>query len=380
MKGEAAAMADYKVFTRREMILGTASIIVGSRFLHSQESPKATDPKYSVDVEVVNVFVTVRDKKGAIVKDLAKEDFAISEDSRPQTIQYFSRESDLPLTIGLLVDTTPSESNMLDEERSASRIFLNNMLRPEKDNAFLIQYSNEIELLQDVTSSREKLEKALNLLERHSFERNNRGRGRSMPQRPSGRRSESNPYATVLADAVYLASDEVMGLQEGRKALIVLGDGDHVGDRMEDAITAAQKADTLIYAIRIYDKEFEQGSGGRSGPGEPGRFPTGGPGGRIPGGGGGGPFPGGGRPRSEDGKENLRTLSRKTGGAYFEVTKKETLEKIYGQIEEELRSQYNLGYTPAADAHSGYRKIEVDVKKKDMIVHSRDGYYSKAKR
>jgi VWFA-related protein len=375
-KGESAAMADNKIISRREMLLGTASIVVGARCLHSQESPQAASPKFSVDVEVVNAFVTVRDKKGAIVKDLMREDFTLSEDGRSQTIQYFSRESNLPLTIGLVVDTTPSESNMLEEERSASRIFLNSMLRPEKDTAFLIQYSNEIELLQDVTSSREKLEKALNLLERHSLERNNRGRGRSMPQRPSSRRSENNPYATVLADAVYLASDEIMELQEGRKALIILGDGDHVGDRMEEAITAAQKSDTMIYAIRIYDKDFESGGGG---PGGPGRFPpAGGPGGKIPGGGGGGPFPGGGRERS-DGKENLQTLSRRTGGAYFEVSKKETLEKIYSQIEEELRSQYSLGYTPEANARSGYRRIEVGIKRKDMIVHGRDGYYPKTK-
>jgi VWFA-related protein len=373
-------MTDYRVFTRREILLGAASIVVGTRFLHSQDSPQAVRPKFSVDVEVVNVFVTVRDKKGAIVKDLTREEFTLSEDGRPQAIQYFSRESDLPLTIGLVVDTTPSESNMLEEERSASRVFLNNMLRPEKDTAFLIQYGNEIELLQDVTSSREKLEKALNLLQRHSLERNNRGRGRSMPQQPTGRRRESDPYATVLADAVFLASGEIMGLQEGRKALIILGDGDHVGDRMEEAITAAQKADTLIYAIRIYDKDFGAGGRGSGRPGEPGRFPPGGgPGGRIPGGGGGGgPFPGGGRERS-DGKENLQTLSRRTGGAYFEVSKKETLEKIYSQIEEELRSQYSLGYTPEANARDGYRRIEVGIKRKDTIVHGRDGYYPKTK-
>jgi VWFA-related protein len=369
-EGGSTAMFDKKVITRREMLLGAASIVAGSRFLHSQENPQGASPKFSVDVEAVNVFVTVRDKKGAIVKDLTRQDFSLSEDGRPQAIQYFSRESDLPLTVGLVVDTTPSESNMLEEERSASRGFLNNMLRPDKDTAFLIQYSNEIELLQDVTSSREKLEKALNLLERHQLERNNRGgRGRPMPQRPSGRRSENNPYATVLADAVYLASDEIMELQEGRKALIIVGDGDHVGDRMEDAITAAQKADTLIYAIRIYDREFEQGGGGRGERGGIGRRPPMG-----------GPFPGGGAPRNADGKKNLEMLSSRTGGAYFEVSKKETLEKIYSQIEEELRSQYNLGYTPDPNAHSGYRRIEVGVKGKDLIVHGRDGYYPKTKR
>jgi VWFA-related protein len=339
--------------------------------LRAQESSHVKKPLFSVDVKVVNVFVTVRDKKGNIVRDLTMEDFTLSEDGRPQTIRYFSRESDLPLTIGLIVDTTPSESNMLDVERTTSRAFLSKMLRSEKDKAFLIQYSSEVELLQDLTSSRKKLDAALNRLEPHGFEdrgggNNGGGRGGAGPSRGPSQ------YATVLADAVYLASDEIMKSQEGRKALIIIGDGDHVGSREEMAITAAQEADTLIYAIRIYDKKFGGSSGG-------GQTMSGIPGigGLGRGGPGGGP-PGGGSDRSYK-KKNLQRLSKLTGGAYFEVTKNETLEQIYGKIEEELRSQYSLGYTPGTNASNGYRKIKIDVQKKGMVVRGREGYYLKSK-
>jgi VWFA-related protein len=130
----------------------------------------------------------------------------------------------------------------------------------------------------------------------------------------------------------------------------------------------------LIYAIRIYDKNFGEPGGGWQ---SPGRFPPmGGPGGRGPRGGPPGGGPGIGRNRS-NGKENLVKLSRESGGAYFEVTKKETLEQIYGRIEEELRSQYSLGYTPDADAQKGYRRINVAVKKEGMTARGREGYYPK---
>lgn len=367
-------MPETKEITRRQLLFSAASMIAGSFVLRAQETPRSPNPTFSAEVEVVNVFVTVRDKKGKIVNDLAKEDFTLSEDGRMQIIRYFSRESDLPLTIGLLVDTTPSESNMLDAERNASRTFLNKMLRPDKDNAFLIQYYSEIELLQDVTSSREKLDRALNQLEQHRMTGGQGGRGGGGRQGGSRQRGGSNPLETVLADAVFLASDEIMELQQGRKALIILGDGDHVGDRMEMALAAAQRADTLIYAIRIYDKNFGEPSGGWQ---SQGRFPPmGGPGGRGPGGGPPGGGPGIGRNRS-NGKENLERLSRESGGAYFEVSKKETLEQIYGKIEEELRSQYNLGYTPDANAQRGYRRISIAVKKEGMVARGREGYYPK---
>jgi VWFA-related protein len=327
---------------------------------------------------VVNVFVTVRDKKGNIVKDLVKDDFILSEEGRVQTIRYFSRDSDLPLTVGLIVDTTPSESNMLDEERRTSLAFLDRMLRPDKDRAFLIQFSDVVELLQDLTSSREKLEAALNLLERHEIGRGGRGGGR-------GQQGGRGSLETALSDAIYLASEEIMKSQQGRKALLILADGDHIGGREEMAIAAAQRADTLIYAIRIWDKSFGGGGGGSVWQ-TLGQIPGlggGGRGGGPPGGGGPGGGPGGGRSGggpSSDGKKNLQRLSSRTGGAYFEVTKRETLEQIYGKIEEELRNQYSLGYTPDPLAQSGYRRIKVAVQKQGMVVQGREGYYAEDKR
>jgi VWFA-related protein len=279
-------------------------------------------PTFSVNVNVVNVFVTVRDKKGGLVKDLSREDFTIKEDGRTQSLQYFARESDLPLTIGLIVDTTPSEANMLEEERKASRIFFDNILRPGIDRAFLIQYSDNIELLQYVTSSRGELDRSLNLLRSHS---------------------SGIPPGTVLADAIYHTCEEIMKRQEGRKALILLGDGGHLGSRIRKAIDAAQMADTLIYGIFIYDMGF-RGVGGI------------------------------GYDRTQD-RLNLRWLSEETGGAYFEVTNKATLGQIYATIEEELRGQYNLGYVPDTMARNGYRKIRVGVQKKGLTVYSRRGYF-----
>lgn len=364
--------------SRRALLVTAASVLATGRVLRSQEPDGAAKPTFSSGVKVVNVFVTVRDKKGKIVKDLLKEDFTLSEDERPQTIGYFSRESDLPLTIGLIVDTTPSESNMLDEERKTSRAFLNQMLRPDKDRAFLIQFNQEVELLQDLTSSREKLEAALNLLESHQS-----GKGNG----PGAQRG-GMPNETILSDAIYLAADEVLKREQGRKALIVMGDGDHIGSREEKAIAAAEQADTLVYAIRIYDRSFGGGGGGGGwggmgripgmgggpGMGGPGGGPgMGGPGGGGPGGG--GPGGAGGPGGSRDGRE-LKRIARRTGGGYFEVSKKETLEQIYAKIEEELRNQYSLGYTPGIEAKDGYRRIKVDTHKKGLLVQGREGYYA----
>jgi len=333
-------MRQQKDLTRREIIMGVASMIPVNLLALPQQGERDERPTLTINVDVVNVFVTVRDKKGRLIKDLSQEDFTIREDGRIQNIQYFAQESDLPLTVGLIVDTTPSETRMLEEEREASRIFLNKILRPDKDSAFLVQYANEVELFQGLTSSRGELERGLDLLRPHS----------------------SMPSQTVLADAICVVSNKIMKTQEGRKALILLGDGGHCGNRREAAITAAQMADTLIYGILIYDKNF----GGMAGSG--GEWsPMGGPGFNGPG------F--GGYDRTED-KENLKTISTQTGGAYFEVTKMATLGLIYETIEEELRSQYNLGYVPDAQARNGYRKIEVGAQKKGFVVRGRRGYFS----
>ncbi len=340
---------------------------------NSADQPLTT---VSVRVKVVNVLATVRDKHGKIANGLTKDDFTLFEDGRPQTIKYFARETDLPLTLGMLVDTSLSQRRVLGEERSASESFLAQILREDQDKAFVIHFDREVELLQDLTASYEKLHSALESLATPQFTRTSNGGGGPGPG--SGRGSGRHGGGTLLYDAVYLASDELMEKQPGRKALIVLSDGVDMGSKesLDVAIESAQRANTIVYSILFKDDEaYGNGGGfGRTGISIPG---MGGPGmGR---GGMGGPGRGGRRYPEEhaDGKKVLERMSTETGGRLFQVSKKEPVEQIYSQIEEELRNQYNLGYTPNRDhaAESGYHKIQVATKKKDLVVQARDGYY-----
>lgn len=345
----------------------------------------------AVDVKVVTLPVTVRDKHGKIVRDLTRDDFTLQEDGRPQTIRYFSQEANLPLTLGLLVDTSRSQTNVLDAERNASRGFLDQMLVQEKDKAFLIHFDREVELLQDLTSSREKLQAALELLKTPS------DRDRSNDPNDSGdSRSGSGSHhggGTQLYDAVFLASNELMKKHQGRKALVILSDGVDRGSKtsLESTIESAQRADTVVYSIYFADSHREDrnegqrrgggiGRGGGGWPGGGGGWPGGG--GGWPGGGGGGRGgPGGGQRHPEqprtDGKKILERISRETGGRFFEVSKKESVGEIYTSIVEELRTQYSMGYTPDKDsAASGYHHVTLAVKRKDLTVQTREGYYA----
>jgi VWFA-related protein len=325
--------------------------------LHAQDQPKI-----SVQVKVVSVLATVRDKHGKIVPDLTKDDFVLEEDARPQTITYFSRETDLPLTLGLLVDTSGSQRRVLEAERNASYSFLDQMMR-EKDLAFLIHFDHEVELLQDLTSSHKKLETALGELDEPSF--SNRGGNPGDPG--GGSRGSYRGGGTLLYDAVYLASNEEMKKQQGRKALIILSDGVDHGSKesLSTAIESAQRADTVVYSILFADEEPFGNRGGFGGFGGMGRH------------GGGMGRDGGGYPQHEhvDGKKILQRISDETGGRLFEVSKKQPIDEIYKQIEEELRNQYSLGYTPAADSGPGYHKIHLTTKQKDQTVQTRQGYY-----
>jgi len=335
--------------------------------LNQNQAAAQAKPDISVDVKLVNLIATVRNKKGEIARNLTKDDFVLEEDGRSQTIQYFVQESNLPLTLGLLVDTSGSQRHVLGDERSASYTFFDHMLREDLDKDFVIHFDHEVELLQDLTNSRSKLEKSLELLE--APERyNNGGYGGG----GRGGRGSNRAAGTLLYDAVYLASNEIMKKQQGRKAEIVLTDGVDHGSKetLESAISSAQRADTLVYSILF---PGEEGSGGyRGGFGGP---RLGGPGG-WPGGGGGGRhrFPQEERP---DGKKVLERLSNETGAHMYEVSKKESIDQIYARIEEELRHEYSIGYTPdRANPGSGYHRIHLTPKNKDLIVQARDGYYS----
>jgi VWFA-related protein len=323
----------------------------------------------AVGVKVVNALATVRDKKGALVSDLTQDDFVIDEDGRTQTIIYFARDTDQPLTLGLLVDTSMNQQRVLPEERDASEAFLNDILRPDKDQAFLIHFDREVEMLQDVTSSRDKLQKALNEMDAPQLQQRDQNQdpypqGGGYP-RGGGRGQGGYGRGATLYDAVYLASQDVIQKQQGRKALIILSDGVDRGSKesIDIAIETAQRADTILYAIYFTDEQEQQRPFGFGG------GPFGGGQGR----------PGGGRryPQEErvDGKKILQRMTKETGGNVFEVSKKQTTAQIYTTISAELRNQYSLGYTPASDSGYGYHKIHLTTKQKDLTVQARDGYY-----
>jgi VWFA-related protein len=353
------------------LLLCTALLLLAAAPLLSQQQ----GPTISVNVKLVTMFATVRDKHGALIRNLTKDNFALQQDGHPQTITYFAPDSDLPLTLGLLVDTSMSQRRVLDQERDASHAFLDHMLREDKDKAFVIHFDHEVELLQDLTSSRQKLEASLDLLGRPQFSQTggSGGSSGSDPDSTSGGSGGggrgSRGYGgggTLLYDAVFLASDELMKKQQGRKALIILTDGVDRGSKetLRDAIETAERADTLVYSILFADHEG-YGNGGGYGGGHMGGGGMGGGGHRR--------YPQESRP---DGKKVLQQLSKETGGRFFEVTKKETIEQIYSEIDEELRNQYALGYTPdKTDAAVGYHKIQLTTKQKDATVQTREGFY-----
>jgi VWFA-related protein len=360
----------------------------------ASQAPASTAPTISVDARLVNIPVVVHDKKGALVQNLTKDNFVLQVDGHPQTIRYFNLDTDLPLTLGLLVDTSQSQRDVIDDERTASTAFLNDMLTgpADRDKAFIVQFAHQTDLLQDVTSSKPKLQAALKQLDSPSFASSGSNSGGNGSDQDSGNNGGSGRGrrggGTTLYDALFLSSDELMARQKGRKAVIILSDGDDNGSKetLASSIEAAQRADTIVYAIYFkgrepgQDRDQDQSRRG-------GGFP-GGRGGGYPGGGGGYPGGGGGRggnqgsnfPTRPDGKKILQRMADETGGRLFEVTKKQTVADIYTQIGQELRAQYRLGYTPdEKTASDGYHRIDLTLTKsspKDLYIQTRDGYYT----
>jgi VWFA-related protein len=314
--------------TSRRHILKWATALSGLHHLvRAQE-----EPTFSTDVRVVNVLATVRDRQGRIIRDLAQADFSLSENGRPQAIRYFSRESDLPLTLGLMVDTSVSQQHVIDAERGASMRFLDQVLRENKDHVFLMQFDMTVRTCQGLTSSRRKLQEALAFVDTPS------------------RKELSNQYGggTLLYDAVVEASKQIMKNQSGRKALIVLSDGVDTGSEatLTDAIEAALRTDTLIYSILFAD---------------PGYY--------------GGPLLG--RMSGAGGRKALLRMSTDSGGGFFEVSKKQTIDDVFTILEEELRSQYSLGYVSDVPLRiAEFRKIRLTVNQKGLTVQARDRYWA----
>jgi len=358
------------------------------------QQPASDKPAATLKIQAREVVlpVTVRDKKGALVTSLKASDFTLTEDGRAQTIKSFTRESNLPFRLGLLVDTSRSVSGAMDSERKAAGKFVDSMLpadpkAADKDEAFLIHFDHEVELLEDFTNSREKLHHELDDMGPTRAAANYNGPETSDSDSGGGGRSgggggQSHKGGTQLYDSIYLASGpDLMLPKDGRKALIVFSDGVDRGSKetLNDAVDAADKANVTVYTIYFKgEQEGGQGNGfpggGRHGGMGGGGYPGGG--GGYPGGGGGGRRGGSNEP-AVDGKKIMEKIATRTGGRYFEAKKKDSLEEIYGQIAEELRGQYLLTYTPdMVDNDGGFHKVALKAGKDDLIVVTREGYYA----
>jgi len=293
-----------------------------------------------VNVEVVQLFFNVKDKHGALIPNLTKDNFDLFEDGKPQTIKYFKAESDLPLTLGILIDSSGSQTRVLEMEKEVGGSFLESTLRP-KDEAFVISFDVDITLLQDFTSSVSRLRHALNVAKINTGGVGCSG-GPIGPQGPIPC-SSTGQRGTALYDAVYLASHDEFSHEVGRKAMILLTDGEDEGSRLKikDAIEAAQKADAICYVLLIADRGF-YGMGGYHGDAE------------------------------------MKKLTQETGGRMIEVGNKiEKLRQAFDQISQELRSQYNAGYVPTNTARDGsFRKVEIKPKQGDYKIQARSGYYA----
>lgn len=285
-----------------------------------------------VDVELVNVTFSVRDKRGGLISTMTKDDFEVYEDGKKQDVRTFSREGDLPLTIGLLIDVSPSQERLIDTERRAAGVFFKQVLK-NKDMAFVISFGGEAELLQDLTSSPRLLTQSMEGLRVNASVSSPINPG-SIPQTPRG---------TIMFDAVYLAADEKLKREVGRKVMLLITDGVDMGSRktLGQAIESAHKSDAIIYGIYYFDR------------GAYGYHMYG----------------------VSDG--DLKKMSEETGGRLFRVERKTTLEEVFKQLEEEMRSQYTLSYSSTnTNRDGGFRKLEIRPKSKEYKVQARKGYYA----
>ena len=277
-----------------------------------------------VQVNLVNLFATVRDKKTKqIVSNLEQGDFKISEDGAEQKISFFSRESTLPITLGLLIDTSGSESNTLGAEQEAAVRFLSRVMR-KGDLAMVVSFDTDSDLLADLTDDQSRLDRAIN-------------RARINAPSSQGPLAQSIP-GTVFYDAVYAACHDRLAEEAGRKAIVVLTDAQDEGSRLrvQDAIEAAQRTDTVVHILLVADPRFGGGN-----------------------------------------ESVARKLTDETGGRTIVVRSEKNLEQAFDQISQELRSQYTLGYYSTNTARDGsYRKIKVDTTRKELDALARRGYYA----
>jgi VWFA-related protein len=349
--GTACASALFLVFAS-VMLEGAASIAQDSRSAAStasksgaqkpdaQKSEDNQEPAETlkVNVNVVGLFFNVKDKHGALIPNLTKDDFQVLEDGKPQTIKYFAAESNLPLTLGILIDSSGSQRNVLDMEKQVGGAFLRQILT-DKDEAYVIDFNIDAELVQDYTRDVRRLQAAMNKVKINTGYTTG-----PIPGAGGGPVPTAQSPGTVLYDAVYLSAHDMLAKEVGRKAMILLTDGEDEGSRLKikDAIEAAQKADAIVYVLLCADRGFY------------GSFQVG-----------------------YSGEGEMRKLTEATGGRVINVGNKfDKLREAFDQIAAELRSQYNLGYTPINSVlDGGYRKLEIKAKQ-NYKIQARAGYYA----
>jgi VWFA-related protein len=297
---------------------------------------------FKVNVNLVDVFFTVKDKQGNLVPHLTKDDCSISEDKEPQKLKSFVAETQQPITLGILLDTSGSQQRVLPLEQDVGGQFLTRVLR-QKDEAFVLSFDVDVDLLQDYTNSPRLLTHALNKAEINTAGGNGAA---GIPGAGGGTvPTYGTPKGTLLYDAVYLASNEKLTQESGRKAMILLTDGEDEGSnrKIQDAIAAAQKSNVLVYVILIADRGFYGGFG-------------------------------------YSGYSAMKKLTEETGGRLIDVGNNgKKLEAAFQQIEDELRTQYVASYTPSNLKLDGtFRHLGVECHGDGMKVQVRKGYFAAA--
>ena len=290
------------------------------------QDPQSAGPVIRSQVNLVNLFVTVRDKNKRIATDLKKEDFKLQEDGQDQQIAFFSKEVTLPITMALLLDTSGSEQFMLGAIQDMGGQFMNRVLR-KGDEALVMSFDTDVDLLSDFTDDRGQLDRAIRKTRINA----------PMSSGMAGPVPTSHVTGTAFYDAVYLACNEKLNTEAGRKAIVVVTDAQDEGSkvRVEEAIEAAQRTDTVIHILLVADSRF----GGNTGV--------------------------------------AKKMTEETGGRMIVANSEKHLAEAFDQISEELRSQYTLGYYPTNTTHDGkFRKIKVDMSNHDLKVLARKGYYA----
>jgi Ca-activated chloride channel homolog len=277
----------------------------------------------SVRARMVAVTALAYDTWGRLVGGLNKDDFLLTEDGKPQTIRYFDRDLNLPITIGLMVDTSGSQRDYAEEERRASAAFLQAMITRPNDRAFVERFDTVALLLQPMTSDVAMLQSSLKLLTA------------PIPQNPRG--------GTLLFDALCATAKKVVSREPGRRAIVILTDGDDDGstNSLASAIHDAQLADVAVYSVLYTRESVGQSNNGHT-----------------------------------SGIDVMRQISNATGGRLFIVTTGTPIERIYAEIEADMRTQYRIGYTPPDSPPHQFHKIELKARDQLISVQARTGYYT----